>query len=289
MATTAKKTTAAPKRSTKQAERAGRRQTEPKSDAPASTSESPRLAETMKTLEQGIRRLTDSAAWVRYLTFQAQFWTYSANNIVLIAGQRPEATRVMGFRQWPQLGRQVMGGEKAIWILAPSLRKHRNTVTGLDEKKVVGFKAVPVFDVSQTEGDPVPEVTKPLVATIEPALSARVVVYALSLLDSVRMGLYTGAHLKDVLVQVAKKLLPVVVDQAHEHRHFEAESVAFIVMRTLGVVGDDYDFGYVATWAADTDPLTVIKASTGRVQRAAKTVLTALTTTPEVEDEEEHA
>jgi hypothetical protein len=73
--------------------------------------------------------------------------------------QCPSASRVAGFHAWRKLGRNVRRGEKGIWILAPMTRKGRDDDAAVDEKAriVMGFKPVPIFDVAQTDGEPLPE------------------------------------------------------------------------------------------------------------------------------------
>jgi antirestriction protein ArdC len=100
-----------------------------------------------------------SEALRKFLGVLAKFHRYSFNNFLLIAMQKPDATRVAGFHAWKQFGRSVKKGEKGIAILAPSAR--RRTVDEEDGEPstirvVTGFKAVYVFDVSQTEGEELP-------------------------------------------------------------------------------------------------------------------------------------
>src|SRR5438093_3150171 len=91
------------------------------------------------------------------LKTMAQFHRYSFHNVCLIARQRPDATRVAGFHAWRKLGRFVRKGEKGIAILAPIVgRKEAETEDG-DSRAVVGFRAAYVFDVAQTDGEPLPE------------------------------------------------------------------------------------------------------------------------------------
>ena len=94
----------------------------------------------------------------------AKFHRYSANNCLLILMQRPEATRVAGYRAWQQLGRQVRKGEKGIKILAPIRRKvaeDEETGEAVRVAKLVGFKTATVFNVSQTDGEELPEASCP--------------------------------------------------------------------------------------------------------------------------------
>jgi antirestriction protein ArdC len=109
-----------------------------------------------------------SEALSSYLTAMSQFHNYSFQNILLIASQRPTASRVAGIRAWNELGRRVRRGEKGIMIFAPMIGYKRNANeaeqsqqndarTDRPEPRLVGFRAVYVFDVGQTEGAELPE------------------------------------------------------------------------------------------------------------------------------------
>jgi antirestriction protein ArdC len=96
-----------------------------------------------------------------YLAAMARFRRYSWGNVMLIASQKPNATHVAGFHAWHKLGRFVKKGEKGILILAPIVRKkaENNGEGEADESSVaVGFRAAYVFDISQTDGHPLPEI-----------------------------------------------------------------------------------------------------------------------------------
>ena len=111
----------------------------------------------VKALESG-----HSEALSAYLTAMSQFHNYSFQNILLIASQRPTATRVAGIRSWNELGRRVRRGEKGIMIFAPMIGYKRNAEadqsqqadarTDKPEPRLVVFRAVYVFDVGRTEG-----------------------------------------------------------------------------------------------------------------------------------------
>lgn len=121
-------------------------------------------------LEAGVADLADDETWRRHLDVSARFWHYSLNNQMLIAIQRPDATRVAGFNVWKSLGRSVKKGEKGISILAPKVINRKDKETGKPEldangkpvRAVVGFTSATVFDISQTEGEALPEVYKEL-------------------------------------------------------------------------------------------------------------------------------
>jgi len=116
-------------------------------------------------IDAWIRRLADetdqaaqSAELTRYLTTLSRFYTYSAHNCLLIAMQRPDARRVAGYRAWQAVGRQVKKGAKGIAILCPAPIKAK-TETGDDTVIALRFRTGYVFDVADTEGEDLPEVT----------------------------------------------------------------------------------------------------------------------------------
>ena len=116
-----------------------------------------RVNAALTTLEQGIDGILDSQSFADYLTTMAKFHHYSFGNVMLIRLQNPEATQVAGYRRWKQLGRQVKLGEKGIKILVPHIKKQTDEETGEEEILVRNFGLGTVFDVSQTEGEPLPE------------------------------------------------------------------------------------------------------------------------------------
>lgn len=115
-------------------------------------------AEARDAIERAARALLTSDGWRRWAETRATFHAYSACNCMLIAMQCPEATQVAGFRAWQQLGRQVRKGEHAIRIMAPMVVKRRDDEHGEEtDETITLFRAVSVFDISQTDGDPLPQ------------------------------------------------------------------------------------------------------------------------------------
>jgi hypothetical protein len=119
-------------------------------------------SELLDALTEGISKLTTSDEWQRYLDCQSRFYHYSSNNVMLILTQRHEATQVAGFNAWKKLGRFVKKGEKAIWIVAPMRYKVANEKNDDEQQVIKGFKWVPVFDVSSTDGEALPTVCNKL-------------------------------------------------------------------------------------------------------------------------------
>ena len=124
--------------------------------------------EAMQLAEQGLAELNQalqqghSETLIRYLDLLSRFHRYSFNNVLLIAAQHPDATHVAGFHTWRKLGRCVRKGEHGIGILAPMIYRQENDVDRPSDEPgkslaLAGFRVVHVFDVSQTDGDDLPE------------------------------------------------------------------------------------------------------------------------------------
>jgi len=252
-----------------------------------------RLVEHVDLLDElaaGIRALTSSEAWVRYLAVQERFHRYTPQNALLIPRQRPDATLVAGVRQWNRLGRRVRAAERGIRILAPLVRRAQDA----GDRCVVGFRWVSVFDVSQTEGKLLPSVTR-LLEGDDAGWFPRLVAVASRLGFRVVDHDFAGATNGDTshaarLIRLASERSPRQRTKtlAHELAHvllhaavssralaeLEAESVSWIVCRHLGIDANEYSFGYVASWAGDSAAAEAgIRASCERIQRAALTIL----------------
>ena len=154
-----------------------RRDRGPGQRAAAEAARTERLEALHRQLAAGVAAIRDGQAWRGWLDTAARFHAYSFRNQVLIAAQNPDATLVAGYGAWQAMGRQVRKGEKGLWVLAPvTARRARSEqdVPGGDEPAgqedpapargrgpVVGFRAAAVFDVSQTDGDPLPAPPRP--------------------------------------------------------------------------------------------------------------------------------
>lgn len=155
---------------------------------PERPSPADRLDDLHQKLIAAVEALTESDAWVRMLTVAARFPTYSPSNVLLIALQRPNSTRVAGIRTWNAVGRHVVKGEHGIAILAPCLYTradeppspegagdargapaHPSADTEpVSRRELRGFKVVHVFDIAQTDGAPLPDVGPALLTGAAP-------------------------------------------------------------------------------------------------------------------------
>lgn len=247
--------------------------------------------------------LTSSAGWIEFLEFASKFRQYSFNNTLLILIQCPEATRVASYKQWTELGRHAIKGTKALQIFAPLLRKREDEKTGEERKALVGFRLVPVFDVSQTEGDPLPEdLSRPTLLEGEApeglydSLAGMVAAAGYTLrvgpsehgengytrpsdkVVQVTEGLSAAQSCKTLIHEVAHMLLhtddKVLTQDALLHRNVaevEAESVAYIVANVHGLPTEDYSIPYVAGWS--DGKTATIAATADRVLKTTKQIL----------------
>ena len=146
-----------------------------------------RLREITEGIEQGIKDLFASDKFADYLCTMSRFHRYSANNVMLIHMQMPGATHVAGFNKWrDQFGRHVVKGAKSIKIIAPTpfkkkieeikrdpdtqapvLDKDGKAIMEEKEIQIPMFKVVSVFDVSQTEGRPLPQLASDLRGSVQ--------------------------------------------------------------------------------------------------------------------------
>jgi len=261
-------------------------------------------------LRAGVEQLTSSEQWTRWLDVQRRFHHYSWGNCLLISLQRPDASQVAGYRRWQQLGRQVRKGEKGIAILAPVVNRLRRTVEGEDGvesedvlRVVRAFRTAFVFDIAQTDGDPLPEIAQRLLGddpadaffklqAVAGALDFTVEVTPLGdslngdcnyATRSIRINADVSAlqGVKTLAHEIAHALLHgpdrVAPDVPRALKELEAESVAYVVCSELGIDSGEYSFGYVAGWAGGGEAASkAISASAQRIQQAARAILDAL-------------
>lgn len=247
--------------------------------------------ELLESLTAGIEKLLSSDNWKRYLSVQARFHNYSFNNTMLIMIQCPEATRVAGFKSWIKLNRMVRKGEKAIWILAPMSKKEIDA-QGIEKQKMIGFRTVPVFDISQTDGEELPEVCHKLSGEADSVIYDNLVKVATGIGFKVSMEILDGPNgycnhgTKQIVIESRNDSIQQTKTLAHELGHaimhetsyerhlmeLEAESVAYIVCANLGIESDDYSFGYVAGWAGEK-AVDNIKASAKVIIKTANQIL----------------
>ena len=236
-----------------------------------------------------------------YLNAMAQFHSYSFGNILQIARQKPDATRVAGIRAWNELGRYVKKGEKGIQILAPMIgyRRKKNDAEQESDAKpapmLIGFRAVYVFDISQTEGADLPE--------LEHGITGEVGAYRDRMLDFLArqnialefnekiapaLGVSYGGKIALLPGQSkAEEFTTLVHETAHELLHkaerrtittqtvreTEAEAVAFIVGQAVGLELGTSSADYIQLYHGNA---ALLAESLEVIQRTSAVILTAL-------------
>jgi hypothetical protein len=227
------------------------------------------------------------------LKTMARFHKYSWHNVCLIASQCPTATRVAGFQTWRTLGRFVRKGEKGIAILAPIIGRRQAEADDTNARTVVGFRAAYVFDIAQTEGDPLPE---PSDAAGDPGahtiglkraiLDRGITIESVDDLDGalgtssggcIRLlnGLSPATEFTTLVHEYAHELLHHVDDRpaSRDTRELEAEAVAFVVGGAVGLDTANASRDYIQLYRGDREALA---RSLDRIQRAATTILATL-------------
>lgn len=267
-------------------------------------------AEIAQKLEEGVQKIFESGEYKKYLSCASKFHNYSANNVVLILSQKPEASLVAGYQTWKGLNRQVRKGEKAIKIMAPITRK--TTVKEKDEngqdveKETVytTFRAVNVFDVSQTDGEELPttdSVVKSLNGSVEDYVKfiermTKVAGMPVTYEDIegtangfcnlgekkivIRKGMPEAQTVKTLVHEIAHSILHdkdngTAKDASQGDREVQAESVAFIVCDYFGIDTSDYSFGYIATWSGSKTTKELL-ASMSVINKTANQIITAM-------------
>jgi len=227
------------------------------------------------------------------LKIMARFHKYSFNNCVLIAEQCPHATKVLGFHGWKAIGRSVKKGEKGIGITAPLAVRKKDSPA--DEQEVFGFRVVHVFDISQTEGDELPELSEPAgdvecwIGSVERLIASKGISLKYGILDGSTLGL---SSLKKITVfsglKPPMRLEVLVHELAHEILHpdketrrrltntikeTEAQAVAHIVCQALGVKGLEHSAEYIHLHNGNSE---VFANSMHRIQKCSSDILKSL-------------
>lgn len=249
-------------------------------------------------LDAQVGAIQDSDSFRAYLDVQARFHSYSFGNTLLILGQRPGATRVAGYRAWQALGRQVKRGEQAIRIFVPMTKKVENLETGEEERRTF-FGVGSVFDIAQTEGEPLPQVEVPVLAGDDGGqLYDRLATVAEA--DGVTverardfgagmsgtMGFYRPGEHPAIVVREAAPL-QMTKTLAHELAHhltgkhetygelraeheMIAEASAYVVLAHFGFDSGARSFPYIAVWAKER---TALREVLGTIQGVANTLI----------------
>ena len=283
-----------------------------------------RMKEITDRLETGIQELFESERYKAYLTSMSKFHSYSFNNTLLIAMQGGQL--VAGYNKWrDDFHRNVKRGEKGIKILAPAPYKVKKEVPKLDEQgqpvmdkdgnpvtekkeiQVPAFKIVSVFDVSQTEGEPLPSIgvdelagsveqyedffkaleqTSPVPMAFEDIPGGSHGYYHLtekriaiqenmSELQTLKTAIHEIAHAKLHAIDPETPVTEQADRPDSRTREVQAESVAYAVCQHYGLDTSDYSFGYVAGWSSGKD-LKELRASLETIRATAHELITTI-------------
>lgn len=277
----------------------------------------------MQSLESGVEELFTSNRYKEFLKTMAKFHNYSFNNTMLIAMQRPDATLVTSYKNWQSMGRQVMKGEKGITIIAPApykkmkekevLDENQRPIMGTDGKPktekvevtVPHFKAVTVFDIAQTSGEPIqtlaPELLTAAVQDFDSFMQTIQKISPVPIrfdeIDGNANGYYHNAD-KEIVIKKglseSQTLKTAIHEIAHAKLHdreimeslgvekdrltkeVEAESVAYCVCSSFGLDTSDYSFPYIAGWSSSRE-MKEMKASMDVIRKTAGEMIDQLT------------
>ena len=279
------------------------------------------LKEISERLEQGVKEIFTSERYTEYLNTMSKFHNYSFNNTLLITMQKPEATLVAGYQAWQKkFNRHVKRGEKGIQIIAPAPIREKQEIEKIDpvtKEPVIGddgqpeteivemviprFRVTTVFDVSQTEGEPIAELEVPeltgsvqfydtfmqALQNISPVPIRMMNVEGeakgyyhqtekyiaikedMSNVQTMKTGVHEVSHalLHDREVMDAEGVLK---DQTT--KEVEAESIAYIVCNHFGLDTSEYSFTYIASWCESRD-MKALKASMDTIRKTSSEVI----------------
>ena len=270
-----------------------------------------KVREAVELLDAGVEEILEGEAFKRYLAFAARFHRYSSNNALLILVQRPNATRVAGYRKWKKLGLQVRRGEEGLRILAPIFRTVEDEETGEKTRVLCSFKVVKVFDISQTDpipgAPPLPERPRPKVLSGDSEAAHALGRSLLSFCESQDVpvleddseldtlspganGVYSRAEKRILLrsdLSADGKAKTLTHELAHHLLHgdpgateadrptfeAEAEGTAYAVLSYFGIDASEYSFAYVARWA---ESKALVKAALSSIQKTVRRIVEAV-------------
>jgi antirestriction protein ArdC len=266
------------------------------SDAERADYRDAKRSEQRALIEASCREMLSSEGWRRFAETRAAFHRYSFGNCALIAYQRPDATQVAGFKSWQALGRQVRKGERSIRILAPMSVKERDEQGNETDERLTFFRAVPVFDISQTDGDPLPEAPRePITGDSHAGYVERLEQFARSLgytverevlesaggyCDAKRHRIVVSsnvdsanAHVRVLVHELAHALGVGYAEYGREVAEVIVETATVIVCGSVGLDTSGESIPYITGWAEqDLDAIRRHAAKVDEIARALETV-----------------
>ncbi|MFB5296996.1 ArdC-like ssDNA-binding domain-containing protein [Enterococcus faecalis] len=259
-------------------------------------------------LNDGIKEYLTSDTFKNYLDFASKFHKYSSKNIRLLLAQNPNIRRVAGYNAWKKLDRQVKKGSKALYVYAPYFKdkvdKNGKKVTDENGEivKETRYFLTPVFDVEQTTGAELPQLvynleenlsdgktfTRTYNALVEicpvPVTVTSIASGANGYYDPTKKEIVLQQHLGEVMTlkvllhEMTHAMLhpdsqAIFGDDVYSRQEFEAESVAYIVSRHLGLDTSSYSFGYLSSWTRQGEKLEEFTQSLETITKEARTLI----------------
>lgn len=258
------------------------------------------VKELIDKINDGVTNVFNSEDFKNYLKFMSGFTHYSFNNQMLIWSQMPSASLCAGYKAWQEKGRFVKKGEKGIRILAPMriTLQVEDEDGEADEIKILRFKSISVFDISQTDGEPLNDICHELTESVTDFEKIKEIIFSISPvpifidLDEsvdakgyygiesqsihVKMNMSDAQTIKTLLHEITHSILHANLEKkAKEEKEIEAEAVAFIVSNHLGIDTSDYSFEYIASWSKNRE-LPELKACLSRISETASDMINKL-------------
>lgn len=236
--------------------------------------ENERIEMIMKQLQEGVNQVYETDQWKQYLKVMSRFHTYSSANTILIFKQKRDAAYVAGYQTWKnKFNRYVKKGEKAIHILAPVHKCVEEDTDSEKKYRIIGFRPVNVFDISQTSGKPLPAYMSNEMEGnvtdydhfIQKLIAVSPVPVEFAPLKGTMHGCYNPVShsimisdtmseiqtVKTLLHEITHALLHGSADLTREVKEIEAESTAYAVCSYFHIDTSEYSFPYIAGWSQD--------------------------------------
>lgn len=265
----------------------------------SNVSSNDRVQALVKEVKEGVAKIQSSDDWKACLDMSSKFWKYSFHNQMLIMLQKRDATYVAGFYKWKEFSRWVKKGEHGIRILAPLIVKAKGQKNGEEEITLKGFRAVSVFDASQTEGKELPSVFHSLKGSAPEGVFEKLLSFTKNqgytigfqeITDGsygylnkqkeivLKLGESTAQTMETLCHELAHGLLGHLTEKelGRDEKELEAETTAWIVCRNLGLETRETSFGYLATWTQEKERDAKLEKAAHKACEIAKKVLEGL-------------
>lgn len=253
-----------------------------------------KVSRAAQVLAESVNDLKNSESYKAALEFRARFHSYSFANCWLIYNQCPTATLVAGYKRWQEMGRQVKKGETSIAIFAPLMRKEKSESND-KTRTLFGFRSVGVFDVSQTEGEDLPELHRPKLLEGD-SLQTQIMIGGAKLYAKSQGISVVSQNLENIMSSYDPKTNKIILSSSlpplhtlkslvHQLAHalkqgtsfgeekrledkLEVEATAYLSLHEFGLDTSEFTFPLLANWTDDPKDLLKIGESAYQTSRA---------------------